>query len=190
MLGRIKKHIIILALLLGFVIIGFAQQGRLDSALNNYERKYREELNESDSMLIALQISSLKNDCEELDSLFKSNEYSGAYKSELARQAFVNEFCLAQIVEHLALFFPSQKSLRPYEVENFPLVKLFLCDTIMMEEFADKISKEKMLCSSKLLDDKTSLGYFHVDQFLKWYAENRKDNLHPCEMEKITLFKH
>lgn len=99
------KYLLLIILLSPSFTIS-CQISRVDSIINDYERKYRDDLNESDFLLISTLSSQLNLDCTSFDSLINQNIYSNTFLAELSRTMIHKDICVKEVLDELAYFRP------------------------------------------------------------------------------------
>ena len=185
---RRLKVLIILLLGIAFQNVSLCQHNRLDSIINDYDRIYRIELNNSDSILIRSYLEILNKDCKELNNYLESKKYSGSFKAEIVKELIFEGNCTTEIFENIEMEQYSSNSMRPYECINFPLMNL-LQDSILKNELFMKISKEQSLCKASESKHKSFLNKHYKKGFLHCYRERNKEKLSKCEKEYMRLFE-
>lgn len=164
-----------------------SQQDYLDSILNNYERKYRTELNKSDSLLIDVYVEIIKKDCDELKLYLDSIAFSGSFKAGIVRNLIDQETCTIQILENIGMEQYSSSSERPSDIVNFPIIHL-LQDSLLMEKMIQQVSEDEALCKENADLENDWMERYYTRCFLRCYKEKRKGYLKECESEFIEEY--
>ncbi|MEZ5031006.1 MAG: hypothetical protein R2787_06385 [Saprospiraceae bacterium] len=97
---------IILILFVTISTLGRTQEVNMDSILNDYERKFRVELNRSDTLLINELLEKLDDNCQIFSSLVESKRYSNTFIIELTKRMVNKGICIRQVVDKIEYYFP------------------------------------------------------------------------------------
>lgn len=147
----------------------------LDSVLNNYDRRYRRVLNESDTIFIEkiiYQIKKTKN-CDCLGNYFSGNSISAKIKINLVKQLIDNDLCYNQIWNYINIFHNDSDAISLLSLSNYPIKNLIINDTFYLNKVIDYI-----LLSDYLNDCSYSIkyNYQHLKTISYLLSKNRKVN--------------
>ncbi|HPQ20251.1 MAG TPA: hypothetical protein PK147_00285 [Saprospiraceae bacterium] len=98
------KKVVLIMLNLMLSLSLYCQVVRIDSIINQYERKYRETLNNSDTLLIYELRDELVAGKMTLDSIINSKNYSNRFITELVIEVVKTNKCLNQIMDNFGYF--------------------------------------------------------------------------------------
>jgi len=98
------KKVVLIMLNLMLSLSLYCQVVRIDSIINQYERKYRETLNNSDTLLIYELRDELVTGKMTLDSIINSKNYSNRFITELVIEVVKTKKGLHQIMDNFGYF--------------------------------------------------------------------------------------
>jgi hypothetical protein len=134
----------------------------VDSAVNVYERNYREVLNKSDTILIEQLISRIKEGgCTLADSfLLNSREYGNVFRRTLVHKMIKNDMCMEVLIKNLGI-----EDRRAYSLEPININPVY--NAIVMDEY-NSAKVLKHIESSNMLDDCSLLSNLKLNEIMTW----------------------
>jgi hypothetical protein len=153
---------------------------------NDYNRKYRTELNKSDTILINSLVNEINQNCEKFDSIFHSRLYSNAFIKELSSKLVINSICLDVIVKN------STKTLSGYHLRgrsNYPIYDMLISDHHNLICFSDFLISSNITKSDSFLFESSRLNKEVFIDIISKAIEQYDRSLDSAEIHECNKIK-
>ncbi len=148
-----KKLVFILTILTIYSCKSVSQTSNLDSILNEYDRKYRIVLNESDYTLIKKLIVSTEQNCVNFSTEITSKKYSNSFIAEFTKSMVSNTSCLKEVMDNIDFY--SAHGDEVMSSENYPVYFGIFSSEENIKEMGEFLHTSKYLDDCLLLEDAT-----------------------------------
>ncbi len=185
------KPIILFCMYILIPFISFSQIERIDSILNDYERRYRMELNKSDTILIESLVTKIgQNNCKNLDSLLQKKAFSNAFIKEFSCQLIKNNICLDGLLNSVSYYNPQTNNHQCKE--SYPIYDAITNPSIV-EKVVEYLNNSDYLENCQLLSGKEYIHIGILSDIIKktkyFDSKNGHENSESCIKANLTILK-
>jgi len=191
------KNLSFISFFLLFLSNLYSQNSDIDKIINDYEQKYRIELNESDFKLIDSISNVIETEgCVYLNKLIETKSVSSAILDSIIKNLVNKEICFLEILENVDLFIFNPEATSPLDPINYPVYSLLVHNSKYDEVFIEYLVQSNYLNDCEFLIKKKEKRLTYIKLIFKREIRSKKDsvttgsNLSSCKTANLMILQN